>query len=147
MKIINKERFVNIKGLKFDPKPIEGLFSYADALAYAQANYRRLPTLNEFKALISCEIEYHEDHCFISETKEGLLNPNLRVEIITTGWKDIGQKDIFNSDYGYYWMEEGFNNKNTMYYEPMFSPHRESVFHAEALSLGEYEQGVLLIGL
>ena len=126
-----------IKGIRFDQKPVDGYFSYEQAIKYAKSIGKELISEMDMDMLLNLPRKLIKDALYIAEKDIWLDDPNRRIELPKLGYYDQSssiERLILNKVEGCYWLQNAnpkptgnqpylcFNNENKImiYYSVPF---------------------------
>ena len=98
-----------IKGIRFDKKPIDGYFSYGQAIEYAKSIGKELINEMDMDMLLHLPRKLTKDGLYIAEQDNWLDDENRRIEFPRLGYYNhhLNQKRIIgNITRGYYWLQK-----------------------------------------
>lgn len=133
-----------IKGIRFDKKPIDGYFSYGQAIEYAKSIGKELINEMDMDMLLHLPRKLTKDGLYIAEQDNWLDDENRRIEFPRLGYYNhhLNQKRIIgNITRGYYWLQK--TNPNPTENKPYLCFNEENViriFYSEP----SYGQPILL---
>ena len=138
------EKQFKIKGIRFDKKPIDGYFSYGQAIEYAKSIGKELISVKDMEMLLRLPRKLTKDGLYIAEQDNWLDDENRRIEFPRLGYYNhhLNQKRIIgNITRGYYWLQN--TNPNPTENRPYLCFNEENViriFYSEP----SYRQPILL---
>lgn len=133
-----------IKGIRFDKKPVDGYFSYEQAIEYAKSIGKELINEMDMDMLLHLPRKLTKDGLYIAEQDNWLDDENRRIEFPRLGYYNhhLNQKRIIgNITMGYYWLQN--TNPNLTENRPYLCFNEENViriFYSEP----SYGQPILL---
>lgn len=133
-----------IKGIRFDQKPVDGYFSYEQAIEYAKSVGKELISVRDMEMLLRLPRKLTKDGLYIAEQDNWLDDKNRRIEFPRLGYYNhhLNQKRIIgNITMGYYWLQN--TNPNLTENRPYLCFNGENViriFYSEP----SYGQPILL---
>ena len=135
-----------IKGIKFDQKPINGYFNYKQAIEYAESVGKILISKHEMELLLTLPRKRDSTTLYIAEKEAWLEDPDRRIELPRLGYRspNPGNEYIMNVNIaGYYWIlnNNPYSNLNRM--QSYFYFNIEGIIKTYNAS-PFYEQSILL---
>lgn len=106
-----------IKGIRFDRKPIDGYFSYEQAIEYATSVGKVLINRREMELLLTLPKKHDSTTLYIAEKETWLKDPDRRIELPRLGYRSSspGNGYIMNvNNSGYYWILGNGSSSNSM---------------------------------
>ena len=97
-----------IKGIRFDQKPVDGYFSYEQAIKYAKSIGKELISEMDMDMLLNLPRKLIQDALYIAEKDIWLDDPNRRIELPKLGYYDQSssiERLILNKVEGCYWLQ------------------------------------------
>ena len=104
-----------IKGIRFDQKPVDGYFSYEQAIEYAKSVGKELISENDMEMLLLLPRKLIKDALYIAEKDIWLDDPNRRIELPKLGYYDQSssiERLTLDKVAGCYWLQNT-NPKST----------------------------------
>ena len=134
-----------IKGIKFDQKPVNDYFNYKQAIEYATSIGKVLINRHELELLLTLPRKHDSNTLYIAEKDIWLEDPDRRIELPRLGYRSSnpGSKYVMNANIaGYYWL---LNNNP---YSNLHSMQRYFYFNIEGVinmynASPLYEQSIL----
>ena len=133
-----------IKGIRFDQKPVDGYFSYGQAIEYAKSIGKELISVRDMEMLLRLPRKLTKYCLYIAEQDNWLDDPNRRIELPRLGYYNhhLNQKLITgNIARGYYWLQN--TNPNLTENRPCLCFNEENVIRIY-YSEPSYGQPILL---
>ena len=133
-----------IKGIRFDQKPVDGYFSYEQAIEYAKSIGKELISVKDMEMLLHLPRKLTKDGLYIAEQDNWLDDENRRIEFPRLGYYNhhLNQKRIIgNITMGYYWLQN--TNPNPTENQPYLCFNEENVIRI-FYSIPFYGQPILL---
>ena len=133
-----------IKGIKFDRKPIDGYFSYEQAIEYAKSVGKELISEMDMDMLLHLPRKLTKDALYIAEQDNWLDDENRRIEFPRLGYcnRNLNQKRFVGKNIGgYYWLKN--TNPNPTENQPYLCFNEDNgirIFYSES----HYGQPILL---
>ena len=106
-----------IKGIRFDQKPVDGYFSYEQAIEYAKSVGKELISEMDMDMLLHLPRRLTKDGLYIAEEDIWLDDPNRRIELPKLGYYDQSssiERLTLDKVEGCYWLQNT-NPKPTGY--------------------------------
>ena len=97
-----------IKGIKFDQKPVDGYFSYEQAIEYAKSVGKELISEMDMDMPLHLPRKLTKDALYIAEKDIWLDDPNRRIELPKLGYYDQSssiERLILDKVEGCYWLQ------------------------------------------
>ena len=102
-----KKQF-EIKGIRFDQKPVNGYFSYEQAIEYAKSVGKELISDMDMEMLLLLPRKIINDILYIAEKDIWLDDPNRRIELYKLGYYDLSssvERLTLDKVEGCYWLQ------------------------------------------
>ena len=97
-----------IKGIRFDQKPVDGYFSYEQAIEYAKSVGKELISEMDMDMLLHLPRRLTKDGLYIAEEDIWLDDPNRRIELPKLGYYDQSssiERLTLDKVEGCYWLQ------------------------------------------
>ena len=97
-----------IKGIRFDQKPVDGYFSYEQAIEYAKSIGKELISEMDMDMLLNLPRRLTKEGLYIAEQDNWLDDKNRRIEFPRLGYynNNLNQKRFIGGNIGgYYWLK------------------------------------------
>ena len=97
-----------IKGIRFDQKPVDGYFSYEQAIEYAKSVGKELISEKDMEMLLLLPRKLIKDALYIAEKDIWLDDPNRRIELHKLGYYDLSssrERLALDKVAGCYWLQ------------------------------------------
>lgn len=133
-----------IKGIRFDKKPIDGYFSYEQAIEYAKSVGKELISEKDMEMLLYLPRKLTKDALYIAEQGIWLDDENRRIEFPRLGYYNnhLNQKRFIGKNTsGYYWLKN--TNPNPTENQPYLCFNKDNrirIFYSDS----SYGQPILL---
>jgi len=133
-----------IKGIKFDQKPINGYFNYKQAIEYAESVGKVLISKHEMELLLTLPRKHDSTSLYIAEQGIWLDDENRRIEFPRLGYYNnhLNQKRFIGKNIGgYYWLQN--TNPNPTENQPYLCFNKDNrirIFYSDS----SYGQPILL---
>ena len=133
-----------IKGIRFDQKPVDGYFSYEQAIEYAKSVGKELISEMDMDMLLHLPRRLTKDGLYIAEEDIWLDDPNRRIELPKLGYYDQSssiERLTLDKVEGCYWLQN--TNPKPTGYQPYLcfkSENKIMIYY----SVPSYGQPILL---